>query len=549
MHLDGSIRLLRKIVLCGFAALQLASPESTAQTGVVVYGGTAAGVMASISARIEGIPVVLIEPGSHVGGMVTGGLGRTDMDLQGHLIGGMAREFYRRVGKLYGTELAWFFEPKVAEKVMLDWLDEAGVRVVFGEALRSVRKDGSRIAALEMESGRTYQGQIYIDATYEGDLLKAAGVSYAVGRESRRKYGERFAGRRDFLPGSHQLKVATAALDDDGKLIPGLVPEDDVVETGEGDGKIQAYCFRLCLTSDPANRIQIEKPEGYDPKRFALVRNYLRALGDKAAIGDFLGISPMPNNKTDVNAGGGVSTNLPGAGLAYIEASPAERKRIWEEHRSWAHGLLYFLGHDEAVPEILRKQVVEWGLPRDEFPDTGHWPHQMYIREARRMIGEYVLTERDLLEDTSKYDSVGMAQYNIDIREVQWVAKTVFRFPQVAREVLMEGYVSMQVKPYQIPFRSMLPRQSECSNLIVPVNISSSHVAFASYRMEPQYMISGESAGVAAAVALKAGVGIHKVDINQLQMKLKQRRQIIEPADALPARGDDLERTATPRRP
>ena len=548
MLLDGRYSVFRAIPLClavtGWMTSSMAAPAR-----VVVYGATAAGVMTAISAKKEGISVILIEPGRHVGGMVTGGLGRTDMDRQSHLIGGMTREFFQRVGRQYGTEIAWFFEPKVAEKVMRGWLAEEGVSLVLGEPLKSIRKEGSRIAALETESGRVYEGRIFVDATYEGDLLKAAGVSYAVGREGRQKFGERFAGRQDFLPGYHQLRVATSALDDDGKILPGLVPEEAVVGTGEGDGKIQAFCFRLCLTSNPENRIPIGIPNGYDPKRYGLVKNYIRALGDRATIGDFLGISRMPNDKTDVNAGGGVSTNLPGASLAYIEAPPAERKRIWEEHRSWAHGLLYFLGHDESVPEGLRRQVLEWGLPKDEFTDTGHWPHQMYIREARRMVGEYVLTEHDLLQSTSKYDSVGMAQYNIDIREIQWVAKTVSRFPEVAQEVLMEGYVSMKVKPYQIPFRSMLPRQSECSNLIVPVNISSSHVAFASYRMEPQYMISGESAGVAAATAINAGVPVHHVDLALLQKKLKQRKQIIEPADAQPVQGGEAARITTSRRP
>lgn len=548
MLLDGRYLVFRAIPLClavaGWMTCSMAAPA-----GVVVYGATAAGVMTAISAKKEGISVILIEPGRHVGGMVTGGLGRTDIDRQSHLIGGMTREFFQRVGRQYGTEIAWFFEPKVAEQVMRGWLAEEGVSLILGESLKSIRKEGSRITALETESGRVYEGRIFVDATYEGDLLKAAGVSYAVGREGTQKFGERFAGRQDFLPGHHQLRVATSALDDDGKTLPGLVPEEAVAGTGEGDGKIQAFCFRLCLTSNPENRIPIGIPNGYDPKRYGLVKNYVQALGDRAGISDFLGISKMPNDKTDVNAGGGVSTNLPGASLAYIEAPPAERKRIWEEHRSWAHGLLYFLGHDESVPEGLRRQVLEWGLPKDEFTDTGHWPHQMYIREARRMVGEYVLTEHDLLQNTSKYDSVGMAQYNIDIREIQWVAKTVFRFPEVAQEVLMEGYVSMKVKPYQIPLRSLLPRQSECSNLIVPVNISSSHVAFSSYRMEPQYMISGESAGVAAAMAINAGVPVHHVDLAVLQKKLKQRKQIIEPADAQPVQGGEVARITTSRRP
>lgn len=509
------------------AALLLSTAASAERFDLAVYCATAGGSVAAIAAAQSGLKVVLLEPGRHVGGMVSGGLGRTDMDRQQHLIAGLAGEFYARVGKRYNQPLAWFFEPGVAEGVFREWLASAGVTTRFEQPLASVRKDGARITALITTGGASYEADVFIDASYEGDLLKAAGVSYSTGRESRSRFGESLAGRQDILPGHHQLRVPTSALDDDGKLLPYLVPEDRVVPTGEADGLIQSWCFRLCLTSDPANRIEITRPAHYDPKRFALVRNYLRALGPSARLNDFLGISPMPNNKTDVNAGGGVSTNLPGAGLAYIEASPARRLEIWEEHRSWAHGLLYFLANDPAVPESIRAEARRWGLPKDEFADTGHWPHQLYIRDARRMAGEYVLTQHDLTRHTTKYDSIGMAQYNIDIREVQWIARTVYRFPNVAKEVLMEGYVSMPVEPYEIPYRSLLPRFDECSNLIVPVAISASHVAYASFRMEPQYMIAGHAAGAAAALAIQSGVPVHRIDISRLQQNLRRQGQVL----------------------
>jgi hypothetical protein len=502
---------------------------------VAVYCATAGGSIAAIAAARAGVRVVLLEPGRHVGGMVSGGLGRTDMDRQQRLIAGLAGEFYARVGKRYNQPLAWFFEPKVAESVFREWLAEAGVAVRFDQRLASVRKDGARIAALLTDRGAAYEAAAFIDASYEGDLLKAAGVSYAVGRESRSKFGERLAGRQDILPGRHQFRVATPALGADGKPLPYLADEDKVVPTGEGDGLIQAWGFRLCLTSDPANRIEVMRPEGYDPRRFALLRNYVQALGGDAKLSDFLGISRMPNNKTDVNAGGGVSTNLPGAGLEYIEATPARRREIWEEHRSWAHGLLYFLGNDPAVPESLRAQVRQYGLPKDEFLDTGHWPHQLYIRDARRMMGEYVLTQHDLMRNTTKYDSIGMAQYNIDIREVQWIAHTVYRFPNVAKEALMEGYVSMHVEPYEIPYRALLPRFDECSNLLVPVAISSSHVAYSSFRMEPQYMIAGHAAGLAAALAVREGVDVHRVNLADLQRALRNQKQVLSLSDVTAA--------------
>jgi hypothetical protein len=499
---------------------------------VVVYGGTAGGVMASLASANEGDTVTLLEPGRHVGGMVSGGLGRTDMDRQQHLIGGMTREFFRRLGRHYGEEVSWFFEPKVAEKVFRDWLAEKGVKVIYDRPLSSVRKDGTRIAEIITRDGSQYRAKVFVDATYEGDLLKAAGVRYDIGRESRSKYQESFAGRQELVPGSHQLLVATSQFDDKGNLVSYVRPEGDLVPVGEGDGRVMGYGYRLCLSNDPGNRVPIEKPAGYDPARFGLVRNYVKALGDQIKVRDFAGISKMPNNKTDLNAAT-ISTNVLGAGLPYIEADFDTRKKILEEHRSWAHGLLYFLANEPDVPEDFRREIGQWGLAKDEFEDTGHWPHQLYIREARRMLGEYILTQHDLTSNLKKYDSIGMAAYNVDVREVQWIAKTVTRFPQVNKEVLMEGYLSMPVEPYEIPYRSLLPKWSECTNLLVPVAISASHVANASFRMEPQYMIAGQSAGVAAAIAAHSDVPVHHVDIRALQQRLRQGRQILTLSEAL----------------
>jgi hypothetical protein len=372
-----------------------------------------------------------------------------------------------------------------------------------------------------------FDGEVYIDGTYEGDLMKQAGVSYAIGRESRAKYGESLAGRQDILPGAHQFRAAVSPYGPDGALLPYITPQDRVAPTGEGDGHVQSYCFRICLSNDPNNRLPIRAPEGYDPKRYGLARNYLAALGDSARLADFMGISRLPHNKTDVNSGGAVSTDVPSLSWSYPEVGYAERKRIAHEHLTWAQGLLYFLGHDPAVPEHIRQEMLEWGLPKDEFPDTDHWPHQLYVRDARRMLGEYVLTQRDLQEDRSKYDSIGMGGYNIDIREVQWIAHKVYRFPNAPDEVLMEGYLSMPVEPYEIPYRSLLPRYAECSNLLVPVCISASAVAFASFRMEPQFMIAGYSAGIAASLASANHSSVHVVGVSLLQRKLAMHRQIL----------------------
>jgi hypothetical protein len=506
-----------------------ALPGAVVRHDVIIYGGTAGGAAAAVAAARSGANVGLVEPRAHIGGMLSGGLGRTDMDRQENVIGGIALEFFQRAGRHYGKEVAWTFEPSVAERILNQMLREAGVKVYFGQQLAEANgldKEGDRIVRFRTVKGDTFEGRVFIDTTYEGDLMKAAGVSYTLGRESRSLYGELYAGRQDFLPGNHQLRVPVSPYGTDGKLLPHVVPGEDLANLGEGDGKFQAYCFRLCLTSDPKNRLPLPKPVGYNPDRFALVRNYLKALGDSARLGDFLGISHMPNSKTDINASV-VSTNLPGASWEYPEANYKRRQEIWNEHLTWAQGLLYFLANDESVPARLREEMSGWGLAKDEFVDTGHWPHQLYIREARRMLGEYVVTQHDLQTRRRKYDAIGMAGYNIDIREVQWVARTVYRFPRIGKELLMEGYVSVPVDPWEIPYRSLLPRQHEASNLLVPACVSMSQVAYASFRMEPQFMIAGHAAGTAAALALRTAVPLHHISLPELQRLLIQQKQII----------------------
>lgn len=494
---------------------------------VVVYGGTAGGSIAAIAAAKEGARTALVEPGRHVGGMITGGLGRTDMDRQENVIGGLSREFFERVGRHYGQPVSWVFEPSVAEEVMNDWLREAGVHVYFSQRISGVLKTANRITGVSTAQGGRFTAPVYIDASYEGDLMKAAGVSYVVGREGREQYGESLAGRQDILPGRHQFRVGVEATDPQGKLLPLLQPQDTIERTGEGSRKFQSYCFRICLTRNPANRMPIPPPQKYDPGRYQLARSYIAALGDSVTLGDFLGISALPNDKSDINSTGAVSTNLPGASWDYPDGDLRRRQDIWDQHLTWAQGLLYFLGHDEAVPESIRKQMNDWGLARDEFLDTGHWPRQLYVREGRRMLGEYVLTQYDLQDNREKYDSIGMAGYNIDIREVQWIGRDVYHFPTVRKEVLMEGYVSMPVQPWQIPYRALLPKQGECGNLLVISTISASTVAYASFRMEPQYMIAGHAAGVAAAQTARTGIALHRINLDQLQRRLRDQKQII----------------------
>jgi hypothetical protein len=329
------------------------------------------------------------------------------------------------------------------------------------------------------------------------------------------------------MPGQHQALVPVSPFDRDGKLLPYVVRQRDVPPPGAGDGKFQMYGFRLCLTDDPDNRIPISRPDNYDPERFGLVRNYLQAAKGQLKLRHFMCLSRMPNNKSDINSCGFVSTAPPGAAWDYPDADPARRSEIAKEHLDWAHGFIYFLQHDDCVPEAIRQEIAPWGLPKDEFVDTGHWPHQLYVREGRRMCGEHVVTQHDLQEHRQKYDSIGMAGYNIDIREVQWVACEVSRFPVIREEVLQEGYLSHPVEPWEIPYRAILPRMEECDNLLVPVCASMSTVAYASYRMEPQYMITGQAAGVAAALAVQSGSKIHRIDLNALQNRLREGGQIL----------------------
>jgi hypothetical protein len=500
------------------------------EVDVLVYGATAGGVMAAVAAAEEGARTLLVGENAHVGGMVSGGLGKTDIERGERLIGGLAARFFAAVGAHYGEGPAYRFEPSVAEATFQSLLASAGVTVVGDHPLDGIEREGPRLAVARF-GDMTVAASTFIDASYEGDLLRAAGVAHAIGREGRDAYGESLGGRIEMLPNPHQFHSTFSALDDAGALLPGVRPYESLARLGGGDGLVQSYCYRLCLTDDPANRLPIGPPGDYDPQRYVLVERYLAALGDGATVRDFLGIGRTRNGKTDVNSGGPVSTNLLGASQPYPTASRAERAAIAEAHRSWAHGLLYLLQTDAAVPAAIRDELIPFGLPADEFTDTGGWPHQLYVREAARMLGEHVLTEHDLRSERAAPDSIGMGGYNVDIREVQWVAAPIYRFPDVFPEVMVEGYLSAPVPPYTIPYRSLLPRRDECENLLVPVCVSASHVAFSSFRMEPQYMIAGESAGVAAARAAADRRAVHDVSIDDLRARLRGRGQILDRSD------------------
>ncbi|HPT25510.1 MAG TPA: FAD-dependent oxidoreductase [Bryobacteraceae bacterium] len=495
---------------------------------LVVYGGTAGGVMTAVAGARHGLRTALLEPRAHVGGMATGGLSRTDTGVR-EVLGGLALEFYYRVGARYEmtrykNPVAWFYEPKVGESVMLEMLKQAGVTVLFNHRLRGktgVTMDGNQVVEIATENGQRFRGKVFADCSYEGDLMAQSKVSYTFGREGSAQYGESLAGVRDRTP-YHQFLFDVPALDASGKPLPELVatkPEPP----GTADKKIQAYNFRIIATNVTSNRLPWPKPAKYEVKRYELLARYLETFvkvrGRSPVFHELTLIAPIPNGKADFNNNGPFSTDFIGKNYAYPDGDYATRDRIWQEHVDYVQGFYYFLANDPRVPEALQKEVNEWGLPRDEYADTSHWPHQLYVREARRMVGVYVASQKDLQTDLHKSDVIGMGSYNSDSHNIQ-------RFVNARGMAENEGDMQVAVKPYQIPFRIILPRKEQARNLLVPVCFSATHVAYSSLRMEPQYMIIGHAAGVASAMAVKAGVAVQDIDVAELQKALKSEAAV-----------------------
>lgn len=497
---------------------------------IVVYGASAGGTIAAIAAAEEGMNVLLIEPGNNVGGMVTGGLSHNDYGDR-TVIGGMALDFYEKVARYYNKPLYYWRgpEPHVGEKIFRDWLEDAGVSLLFGKRVMEVHKKKGNIDRIILSDDSQVSGYVFIDGSYEGDLMARAGVSYRVGREGVRDYDESWAGRRAILPDGHQMLPRVTPFDENGKLLP-LINPVPLVGEGEADKAVQGYGFRLIVTDDKNNRVPIPKPEGYDPSEFALIKYYYEEHPDAPGM---VHLYPtLPYGKTDMNSSGPISTNVVnGLNWEYPDADYARRDEIWKLMKDYTMGLLYFLSNDPSVPEHIRKETVEIGLCKDEFTENDHWPHQLYIRVARRMIGEYFMTQHDLESDTVKYDAIGMGSYNIDVRHVQRTHIPVSRFPELHNEVYNEGYISIPVAPYEIPYRALLPKFSECTNLIVPVCMSASFVANASIRMEPQYMIMGHASGIAASMAAAEHIPVQKIEVVELQNKLKEQGQVLSLVD------------------
>lgn len=515
-----------------FFGLLLCSGICCAQvkTDVVVYGGTAGGVITAVSAAREGLSVILLEPGSHLGGMATGGLSRTDFGKK-PVIGGYALEFYWRVGQeydlaQYAQSFGWYYEPHVGEKVFGDMLKEAKVQVVFHRRLREkdgVVREGTSVKSIRTEDGTSYQARIFVDCSYEGDLMAQSGVTYTVGRESSAKYGESLAGVRDHTP-FHQFLVPVSGYDDAHHLLPEIssVPKGT---TGAADSKVQAYNFRMILTNDPANRLPFPKPANYDPARYQLLARLIaakrKASGEVPKLREFTLIARIPGHKADFNNNGPFSTDYIGKSWGYPNGSYAERKQIWGDHINYTKGFFYFMGHDASVPQELRDEANSWGLPKDEYQDTEGWPHQLYIREARRMVSDVVMTQKDLQTDLAKANPIGMGSYNSD-------SHNLTRVVDANGTVENEGDMQVAVKPYQIPYGIITPKAAEASNVLVPVCFSASHVAYSSVRMEPQYMILGQAAGVAAAMSIRENIPVQKVNQARLSAELLKAGAVLE---------------------
>jgi len=533
--------------------LLLAVTASAAEYDLVVYGGTSAGVIAAVQARRMGKSVVLVSPDRHLGGLSSGGLGFTDTGNKA-VIGGLAREFYHRVWKHYDQPAAWnwqaraaygnrgqgtaamdgeqrtmwIFEPHVAEQIFEELVQEYDVPVHRDEWLdrtNGVQKAGPRLQSIRTLSGRTYAGRMFVDASYEGDLLAAAGVRYHVGREAQSVYGEQWNGiQTGVLHHRHHFGVLPQPIspywtpgDPASGLLPRVSPEPPG-QHGEGDRRVQAYCYRMCLTDHPDNRIPFPKPDGYDPRQYELLARVF-AAGWRETFDKF---DSIPNRKTDTNNHGPMSTDNLGYNYDYPEASYERRREILREHENYQKGWLYFIANDPRVPHEVQEKMRRYGLPKDEFQDHGGWPHQIYVREARRMVGQFVMTEHELLQQRPTPDPVGMGSYTIDSHNVQ-------RYVTREGHVQNEGDIGVGLKaPYAIAYGALVPRKAEAENLLVPVCVSSSHIAFGSIRMEPVFMILAQSAATAAVMALDRNLAVQELPYAALRERLLQDGQVLE---------------------
>jgi hypothetical protein len=531
--------------LCGLSTTAEANQK---QYDVVIYGGTSAAVGAAVQAARMNKSVIVVSPDTHLGGLSSGGLGWTDSGRK-EAVGGIAREFYRRVKQHYDTPNAWIyqkpeecrhyrrdgdaiwvFEPHVAEQTFEALIQQHAIPVVRQQWLdrqSGVTKQGAHIVAIRTLDGTSYHGRVFIDATYEGDLMAAAGVSYTVGREANAQYGETLNGVQTQHAVSHQFIHPVDPYVVPGDPTSGLLPRIHAgppIAEGAADHRVQAYCFRMCLTTVAANRVPFAKPTGYDPQQYQLLARYLQT--DWQGVGVFRKFDPIPNSKTDTNNHGGFSTDNIGMNYDYPEASYARRREIVQEHEQYQKGLMYFLANDPKVPAPVREKMASYGLAKDEFVNHGHWPHQIYVRESRRMVSDFVMTELHLRGRSSTPEPVGMGSYNMDSHNVQ-------RYVDDKGQARNEGDIQVNPGgPYPISYRALVPKEAQCDNLLVPVCVSSSHIAYGSIRMEPVFLVLGQSAATAASHAIDSHVAVQRIDYERLARRLRADEQVLDLPDS-----------------
>ena len=551
-------------VFCGSL---LCAAEASAEFDIVIYGSTPAAISAAVQAKRMGRSAVVVSPETRIGGLTTGGLGSTDIGNKA-AFGGIALEFYKAVATYYadpkrwtrqkpesyfpdgqcagskGRESMWTFEPSAALAILEGWEKRYGLNIRRGEWLdreNGVVKENGKIVAIKTLSGDVYRGKVFVDATYEGDLMAAAGVSYTVGREGNAVYGESLNGNQPAQAKFHQLNVGVDPYvvkgDPKSGLLFGVEPFDPNLKEGDGDKRVQAYCFRMCLTDDPENRIPFKKPAGYDERDYELLFRHL-AIAPLDRSGMPWINSKMPNRKTDTNNRTGFATDFIGQNWAWPEASYAEREKIRAAHLRYQRGLMWTLANHPRVPEKIRKEVSKWGTCKDEFTDGpgDGWQTQLYVREARRMVGEYVMTEHNCWGTKVAPMPVAMGAYQMDSHHVRrFVGADGFVHNEGDVEVKVDVKTGKRFEPYPIGYGAVLPKRAECSNLIVPVCLSASHIAFGSIRMEPVFFALGQVAGTAASIAAERDLSVQDVPYADLSARLRADGQVLElPSPAHP---------------
>lgn len=537
-----------KRIVCTLFTATLGILSAAEEYDIIVYGGTSGGVTAAVQAARDGRSVVLISPTAHLGGLTTSGLGWTDLGSS-NILGGLSREFYHRLYLHYEDASAWkwqtiesygnkgqdapafnhttriasVFEPKVAEKVFAQFIAEHKVTVVTArlDLKAGVIMDGARITKLRMEGGREFAGKMFVDASYEGDLLPGAGVSFTLGREPNAKYQETVSGIQVARAKKNQLPRGIDPYlikgDASSGLLPGVNPSAGGAD-GTGDGRLQAYCYRMVLTNAPENRLMIERPADYDEAEYELL---FRAI-EAGQNSDFYKLSPIPNRKTDSNNTGGISTDYIGMnhgdGWNWATLNHDQREVLAARHQRWQRGLVWTLQNHPRVPANIRSRHAGWGLPADEFTDNGHWPHELYVREARRMVSDFVMTEHHCRGQAVAADPVALAAYAMDSHHTQRHV--------IDGRVSNEGDVQLGLPgPYPVSYRSIIPKVGECENLLVPWCLSSSHMAFGSIRMEPVFMVLAQSAAIAADLALDREISLQEVPYGELRPRLLEAGQ------------------------